>query len=61
MLTSTAEFRFMQYAIERVASIFGIYFAKMQIVVSELLAARKIDGARVKELPQLGIPRYDCG
>lgn len=48
---------FMHYAIERVAPIFDMYFAKMQIVVSELLTARKIDGARVKELLQLGIPR----
>ncbi|MEA3195661.1 MAG: hypothetical protein QOD26_3994 [Betaproteobacteria bacterium] len=48
---------FMRYATERVASIFDLYFAKMQIVVSELLAARKIDGARVKELLRPGIPR----
>ena len=44
---------FMRYAIERVAPIFDLYFPKMQIVVSELLAARKINGARVKELLQL--------
>ena len=48
---------FMRYATERVAPIFDLYFAKMQIVVSELLAARKIDGARVKELLQIGVPR----
>jgi hypothetical protein len=48
---------FMRYATERVAPIFDLYFAKMQIVVRELLAARKIDGARVKELLQLGIAR----
>lgn len=45
---------FMRYAIERVAPIFDLYFAKMQIVVSELLAERKIDGMRVKELLQIG-------
>ena len=48
---------FMRYATERVAPIFDLYFAQMQIVVCELLAARKIDGARVKELLQIGIPR----
>lgn len=47
---------FMRYAIERVAPIFDLYFAKMQIVVSELLAARKIAGPRVKELLQIGVP-----
>jgi hypothetical protein len=44
---------FMRYAIERVAPIFDLYFAKMQIVVSELLVERKIDGKRVKELLQI--------
>lgn len=48
---------FMRYAIERVAPIFDLYFPRMQIVVSELLAARKIDGARVKELLQIDVPR----
>jgi hypothetical protein len=48
---------FMRYATERVAPIFDLYLAKMQIVVSELLAARKIGGARVKELLQIGAPR----
>ena len=48
---------FMRYATERVAPIFDLYFAKMQIVVSELLAARKIDGARVKGLLQIDVPR----
>jgi hypothetical protein len=48
---------FMRYAVERVAPIFDLYFSKMQIVVSELLAGRKIGGARVKELLQIGIPR----
>lgn len=48
---------FMRYAIEHVAPIFDLYFARMQIVVSELLAGRKIDGARVKELLQIGVSR----
>jgi hypothetical protein len=48
---------FMRYAIEHVAPIFDLYFAKMQIVVSELLGARKIDGARVREILQIGVPR----
>jgi len=48
---------FMLYAIEHVAPIFDQYFARMQTVVSELLAARKIDGARVKALLRIGIPR----
>lgn len=48
---------FMRYATERIVPIFDLYFVKMQIVVSELLAARKIDGARVKELLQIGVPR----
>lgn len=47
----------MRYAIEHVAPIIDLYFARMQIVVSELLAARKIDGARVRELLQIGVPR----
>lgn len=47
---------FMHYAIGRVAPIFDQYFAKMQIVVSELLAERKIDGVRVKELLQISVP-----
>jgi len=51
---------FMHYAIERVAPIFDQYFAKMQLVVSELLAERKIDGVRVKELLQIGVPRYEA-
>jgi hypothetical protein len=48
---------FMHYAIGRVAPIFDQYFVRMQNVVRELLAARKIDGARVKELLQIGVPR----
>lgn len=50
---------FMHYAIGRVAPIFDQYFAKMQIVVNELLAERKIDGLRVKELLQIGALRCE--
>ncbi len=45
---------FMHYAIEHVAPILNLHFAKMQIVVGELLAKRKIDGVRVKEILQMG-------
>jgi hypothetical protein len=48
---------FMRHATQLVAPIFKLYFSRMQSVVSELLAARQIDGARVKELLQLSIPR----
>ena len=48
---------FMRYAIERVAPIFDQYFSRMEDVVRELLRARRINGARVKELLGLGIPR----
>ncbi len=47
----------MRYAIEHVAPIFDLYFSKMQIVVSELLGARTIDGARVREILQIDVPR----
>ncbi len=57
--TKVEDEEFMRYATERVAPIFDLYFAEMQIVVSELLAERKINGARVKELLQIGVPR--CG
>lgn len=55
--TKAEKEEFMRYAIERVAPIFDLYFPRMQIVVSELLASRKIDGVRVKELLRIGIPR----
>ena len=48
---------FVLHATQFVAPIFELYFSRMQYVVSELLAARKIDGTRVKELLQVGIPR----
>jgi hypothetical protein len=47
----------MYYAIERVAPIFDLYFSNMQIVVRELLAERKIEGVRVSEILQIGVPR----
>lgn len=46
---------FMHHATHVVAPIVHFYFSKMQNVVSELLAARQIDGARVKEILELGI------
>lgn len=46
---------FMKYATQVVAPIFEQYFSRMQGVVVELLANRKIDGSRVKEILQLGI------
>lgn len=49
--------KFMNYAIERVAPIFDLYFPKMKLVVSELLAARSIEGTRVSELLQIGVPK----
>lgn len=45
---------FMRYAIEHVAPIFDQHFARMKVVVDELIAAREIDGVRVKELLQIG-------
>ncbi len=49
--------RFMNYATTRVAPIFDRYFSEMKLIVSELLAARRIDGTRVRELLRIGIPR----
>lgn len=51
---------FMNYAIKYVAPILAIYFSKMRLVVSELLAARAIEGARVRELLQIGFPKQGC-
>ena len=48
---------FMRYATERVAPIFDIYFPRMKLVVRELLAARRIDGARVSEILQVDVYR----
>lgn len=55
--TKEEDEEFMRYAIEHVSPIFDLYFARMQIVVRELLAAREIDGARLKELLLIGVPR----
>ena len=56
-LTKAENEEFMQYAIQIVAPILTPYLSRMQDVVSELLAARKIGGARVKALLRVGIPR----
>jgi len=56
-LTEEEDKEFMRHATEAVAPIFDLYFSRMQDVVSELLAARKIDGKRVKELLQFEISR----
>jgi hypothetical protein len=48
---------FMNYAIGNVAPIFDQYFSRMQEVVRELFGARKVEGARVKQLLRFGIPR----
>jgi len=48
---------FMRHAIQVVAPIIKQYSSRMQKVVSELLATRRIDGVRVKELLQVGSPR----
>jgi len=55
--TKEEDEEFMRHATQVVAPILKLYFSRMQNVVSELLAARQIDGARVKELLQLGIDR----
>jgi hypothetical protein len=55
--TKEEDEEFMRHATQNVAPIFNLYFSRMQNVVSELLAARQISGARVKELLQLGVPR----
>jgi hypothetical protein len=54
--TKVEDEEFMRYAIERVAPIFDLYFARMKLIVSELLAERNFDGARVKKLLQCGVP-----
>lgn len=48
---------FMNYAISHVAPIFDHYFSKMELVVSELLVARKIEGSRVREILQVSVSR----
>lgn len=51
--TKEEDEEFMNHATQVVAPIVDLYFSKMQNVVSELLLARKINGARVKELLSL--------
>ncbi|MES2509097.1 MAG: hypothetical protein V4625_04165 [Pseudomonadota bacterium] len=53
--TNAENEEFVRHATQAVAPIFQLYFSRMENVVRELLAARKIDGVRVKELLQLGI------
>ena len=53
--TKEEDEEFMNYTIKRVAPIFDLYFTRMHLVVSELLAARKIDGERVREILQIGV------
>ncbi|MCL6417875.1 M50 family metallopeptidase [Aestuariirhabdus sp. Z084] len=48
---------FMNYSIERVMPIFRHYAEKMKLVVSELLAARSISGAKVRAILEINIPR----
>lgn len=55
--TKEEQEEFMNYAIRHVVPILDMYFSEMKFVVSELLAARKIDGARVRELLRRGTPR----
>lgn len=55
--TKEEDEEFVRHATQAVAPIFQLYFSGMQNVVSELLAARRIDGARVKELLQVRISR----
>jgi hypothetical protein len=55
--TKEEDEEFMRHATQVVAPIFKQYFSRMQKLVSELLAARKIDGARVKELLGFGTSR----
>lgn len=47
---------FMHYAIKHAVPIIAIYFSRMKVVVEELLAARRIDCRRVREILQIGTP-----
>lgn len=53
--TKNEDEEFMLHATQFVVPILNLYFSRMQNVVSELLAARRIDGERVKKLLQLSI------
>jgi hypothetical protein len=55
--TKEEDEEFMHHAIKFVVPILEMHFSKMLSVVRELLSARKIDGARVKELLQLSVSR----
>jgi hypothetical protein len=55
--TKEEDEEFVRHATQVVAPILEPYFSRMQNVVNELVAARKLDGARVKELLQHDIHR----
>ena len=48
---------FMLYAIKHAVPIINLHFERMKSLVQELLAVRRIEGARIKELLQIGVPR----
>jgi hypothetical protein len=47
---------FMWFAIEHAAPIINQHFESMKLVVTELLALRRIEGARIRELLQIDLP-----
>lgn len=55
-LSQKEDEEFMWYAIEHVVPIIEQHFEKMNWVVMELIAVRRVEGARVKELLQIGMP-----
>lgn len=50
---------FMRYAIEHVAPIINQHFERMSLLVKELLGVRRIEGARIRALLEIGAPRQD--
>jgi hypothetical protein len=48
---------FMRYAIAHVAPIINQHFERMKLLVEELLAVRRIEVARIREILQIGVPR----
>ena len=48
---------FMRYAIAHVAPIINQHFGRMKSLVEELLAVRRIEVARIREILQIGLPR----
>ena len=55
--TKDEQQNFMNYAINHVSPIFNLYLDNMELVVSELLSERKINGNRVREILQIGVPK----